>query len=63
MIIEHAGGSASTGLGRILDVQPTDIHQRIPVMMGSREEVEILERYHAEEDAAGASASRAGAAE
>ncbi|MEK9673896.1 MAG: class 1 fructose-bisphosphatase [Rhodospirillaceae bacterium] len=46
MIIEHAGGRASTGLKRILDVKPENIHQRIPVMMGSKEEVEVLERYH-----------------
>ena len=63
MLIEHAGGKASTGLQPILDVQPTDIHQRIPVMMGSREEVEILDRYHAEAETAAAPASRAGAAE
>tara|TARA_R110002124_G_scaffold105164_2_gene255848 strand:- start:45138 stop:46199 length:1062 start_codon:yes stop_codon:yes gene_type:complete len=65
MIIEHAGGRATTGQCPILDVQPTDIHQRIPVMMGSAEEVEILERYHAEAEAEANAvpASRAGAAE
>ncbi|HTM78262.1 MAG TPA: class 1 fructose-bisphosphatase [Devosia sp.] len=39
MLMEAAGGSASTGHGRILDVQPTSIHQRIPVIVGSKDEV------------------------
>jgi fructose-1,6-bisphosphatase len=46
MIVEQAGGAASTGRERILDVQPTGIHQRIPVILGSRNEVERLVRYH-----------------
>jgi len=46
MIVEQAGGAASTGRERILDVQPTAIHQRIPVILGSRHEVERLVRYH-----------------
>jgi fructose-1,6-bisphosphatase I len=45
-IIEQAGGAASTGLQRILDVQPTSLHQRIPVMLGSRNEVERVASYH-----------------
>ena len=48
MIVEQAGGRASTGRERLLDVVPTSIHQRIPVILGSREEVERLDRYHAE---------------
>jgi len=41
MLIEQAGGKALAGPGqRILDVQPTDIHQRVPVVLGSSEEVE-----------------------
>jgi len=48
MIVEQAGGRASTGRGRILDVPPTSIHQRVPVILGSRGEVERLDRYHAE---------------
>ncbi len=40
MIIEQAGGAALAAPGRrILDVQPTDIHQRVPVILGSRDEV------------------------
>ena len=50
MIIEQAGGAASTGRGRILEVQPTALHQRVPVMLGSKNEIERLERYHAEYD-------------
>jgi fructose-1,6-bisphosphatase len=50
MLIEQAGGMASTGRGRILDVAPGALHQRIPVILGSRNEVARLERYHAEHD-------------
>ena len=39
MIMEQAGGAASTGYGRILDVKPTDIHQRVPTFLGSVENV------------------------
>ena len=35
MIIEQAGGAASTGTRKILDVQPTEIHQRVPTFLGS----------------------------
>ncbi len=50
MIVEQAGGRASTGRGRILEVSPTSIHQRVPVILGSRAEVERLDRYHSEYD-------------
>ena len=50
MLIEQAGGLASTGRGPILDVQPDALHQRIPVILGSRNEVERIERYHREFD-------------
>ncbi len=50
MIVEQAGGAASTGRERLLEVQPTAIHQRVPVILGSRDEVERLVRYHAEHD-------------
>ncbi len=52
MVVEQAGGLASTGRGRILDLQPTDLHQRVPVILGSRAEVERIAAYHAEFDAA-----------
>lgn len=47
-LIEQAGGVASTGRGRMLDVVPTDVHQRIPLVFGAREEVECIENYHTE---------------
>ena len=46
MIVEQAGGAASTGRDRILDVVPTSLHQRVPVILGSRQEVERLRQYH-----------------
>ena len=50
MIVEQAGGAARTGRGRMLDVAPTALHQRVPVIFGSRHEVERIERYHREHD-------------
>jgi len=47
MIVEQAGGAASTGRQRILDVVPSTLQARVPVILGSRNEVERLERYHA----------------
>jgi fructose-1,6-bisphosphatase I len=45
-IIEQAGGVCSTAYERILDVQPTSIHQRVPVILGSKNEVERVISYH-----------------
>ena len=42
-IIEVAGGKATDGNGRILDIQPTEIHQRTPFFIGSRLMMEELE--------------------
>jgi fructose-1,6-bisphosphatase len=50
MLIEQAGGAASTGRGRILDIVPEQIHQRCPVVVGSRAEVERVVHYHREYD-------------
>ena len=47
MLVENAGGAASTGFERILDLQPTGHHQRVPVILGSKSEVARLESYHA----------------
>jgi fructose-1,6-bisphosphatase I len=47
-IIEQAGGAATTGPQRIMDLQPEKLHQRIPVFLGSKNEVEIVSRYHRE---------------
>jgi fructose-1,6-bisphosphatase len=57
MIVAQAGGLASTGSERILDVQPTSLHQRVPVILGSRDEVERIERYHREHEPARTSPS------
>ena len=43
-IFEAAGGAASTGSGRILDVQPSELHQRIPLVLGSKADVAHFER-------------------
>jgi fructose-1,6-bisphosphatase I/sedoheptulose-1,7-bisphosphatase len=48
MLMEQAGGRASTGYQPMLDVQPTSLHQRIGLVFGSKNEVERIERYHAE---------------
>ena len=53
LLVEQAGGAASTGRQRMLDVQPTGLHMRVPVFLGSKSEVEAAIRYHAEHDAAG----------
>jgi fructose-1,6-bisphosphatase I/sedoheptulose-1,7-bisphosphatase len=47
-LIEQAGGRATTGDQRILDVAPTALHQRIGLIFGSAREVERLETYHRE---------------
>jgi fructose-1,6-bisphosphatase I len=46
-IAEQAGGMAIHGKGRVLDIQPTGIHQRTPFIVGSRTEVEELQRSFA----------------
>jgi fructose-1,6-bisphosphatase I/sedoheptulose-1,7-bisphosphatase len=49
-LVEQAGGLASTGRERLLDLVPTELHQRVPVVFGSRSEVERITRYHHEHD-------------
>ena len=46
LLMEQAGASASTGQGPLLDTTPVNLHARVPLLFGSREEVERLERYH-----------------
>ncbi len=46
-LVEQAGGASSTGYERIMDIIPTDIHQRVAVILGSRHEVESCLKYHA----------------
>jgi fructose-1,6-bisphosphatase I/sedoheptulose-1,7-bisphosphatase len=51
-IIEQAGGVASTGRERILDIVPNALHQRVPLIFGAREEVERIEAYYCEHNIA-----------
>ncbi|MBN8802903.1 MAG: class 1 fructose-bisphosphatase [Stenotrophomonas acidaminiphila] len=53
MLVEQAGGAATDGRRRILDIQPEQLHQRVPVFLGSRNEVAEATRYHREHDAQG----------
>jgi fructose-1,6-bisphosphatase I len=45
-IVEQAGGMSSTGRERIMELQPTGLHQRVPVILGSKKEVERVVGYH-----------------
>jgi len=47
-LIEQAGGASSSGTERILDIPPQQLHQRVSVVLGSRNEVERVVRYHQE---------------
>jgi fructose-1,6-bisphosphatase I len=47
-IIEQAGGMSTTGRARVMEVAPTDIHQRVAFMFGSKSEVERIAAYHQE---------------
>ncbi|WP_374584963.1 class 1 fructose-bisphosphatase [Pseudoduganella sp.] len=47
-IVEQAGGMATDGKRRILDIQPEKLHQRVPVFLGSRDEVALVTSYHQE---------------
>ena len=48
-IVEQAGGAATNGVERILDIQPKSLHERVAVFLGSKNEVERVTRYHQEE--------------
>ena len=50
-LVEQAGGRASTGRERILDVVPRELHERVPLVFGASEEVDHIERLHAQERA------------
>ena len=51
-LIEQAGGAATNGKQRILDLQPAKLHERVSVILGSKNEVERVTRYHAKQAAA-----------
>lgn len=46
LLIECAGGGATDAVNRILDIEPTDIHQRVPVVLGSKNEVDYVKNLH-----------------
>jgi fructose-1,6-bisphosphatase I len=48
-VAEQAGGKASTGKGRLLDVVPGELHERQPIYIGSADEIELAERMHVED--------------
>ncbi len=48
-IVEQAGGLASTGRERIMEIKPHELHQRVPVVLGSRNEVARVVQYHKEQ--------------
>jgi len=50
MLVEQAGGAASTGKQRILELAPVSLHERVPVILGSKSEVERIEQYHREHE-------------
>ena len=45
-IVEQAGGAATTGTKRILEIKPMGLHERVPVMLGSKNEVDRIVKYH-----------------
>jgi fructose-1,6-bisphosphatase I len=47
-IVEQAGGASTNGYERIMDIQPDELHQRVAVFLGSKNEVELATRYHVE---------------
>lgn len=47
-VIEQAGGASTDGVQRIMQIQPTHIHQRIPVVLGATQEVEYVRQLHAQ---------------
>jgi len=50
-LTEQAGGIATTGRGRVMEIVPTHIHERTSIFLGSKEDVEDLMRFYAEDDA------------
>jgi fructose-1,6-bisphosphatase I len=48
MIAEQAGGLATDGIRRILDIEPEELHQRVPLFIGSKEDVEVALKFYAE---------------
>ena len=55
-LIEQAGGASTNGRERILDIQPGKLHERVSVVLGSKNEVERITAYHLEAQADAAQA-------
>ena len=49
LLIEQAGGAATNAKQPILDIQPAALHERVSVILGSKNEVERVTSYHSEE--------------
>ncbi|HNB46142.1 MAG TPA: fructose-bisphosphatase class I, partial [Burkholderiaceae bacterium] len=47
-IVEQAGGLATNGAQRIMDINPSALHERVSVMLGSKNEVQLVTDYHRE---------------
>jgi fructose-1,6-bisphosphatase I len=54
MVVEQAGGAASTGSQPILDVAPTSLHQKVPLIIGSRDDVAQYQQFYRESSASAA---------
>ncbi len=52
-LVEQAGGGATDGIDRILTIRPKSVHQRTPLVFGSKDKVELVARYHTEPPATG----------
>jgi fructose-1,6-bisphosphatase I len=50
MIMEQAGGKAITGYTRVMDIPPSKVHQRVPVILGSKEDVDECQKYYLDSD-------------
>ena len=48
LLIEQAGGMSTDATNRILDIEPTSIHQRVPVVLGAKNEVAYVKKLHEE---------------
>lgn len=48
LIVEQAGGASTDAVNRILDITPTNIHQRVPVVLGAKNEVDYIKKLHEE---------------
>jgi fructose-1,6-bisphosphatase I len=51
LIVEAAGGRASNGKKRLLEIKPDSLHQRTPIFIGSEQDVKMVEEFMAREEA------------